>query len=107
MTRDEHKGIVNQLLGMVTPDNQATASELLTRLTDDYGQTLTDFETANDNVRNLTANNETLRRVNADLFLKVGNTNPKPTTEPEKGTDKLDPEKLTFEALFDEKGELK
>mgnify|MGYP003298400202 CR=1 FL=1 len=105
MTRDEHKGIVNELLTMVNPDNQANASDLLTQLTDDYEQTLAGLEQANANVTTLTANNETLREVNARLFLRVGEpSGGGKITEPEPPKD--DP-KLTFEDLFNEKGELK
>lgn len=104
MTREEHKNIVNQLLGMATPENQATASELLTRLTDDYEETLTAHETASASVATLTANNETLRKVNADLFLRVGVGKPQdPAQEPHKEEPETE---LTFEKLFNEKGEL-
>ena len=108
MTRDEHKNIVNQLLAMVTPESQANASDLLTQLTDDYEQTLTDFESATANVTQLTANNETLRQVNAKLFLKVGETdkNTHNTNNQDKGDDGGKENQLTFEALFNEKGEL-
>ena len=106
MTRDEHKNIVNQLLAMATPEQQAAASDLLTQLTDDYEQTLTNSEQLTANNETLTANNETLRQVNAKLFLKVGETdkhmNTKPTTKPGDGNE----DQLTFEALFNEKGEL-
>ncbi|MBQ8169057.1 hypothetical protein IJZ97_06555 [bacterium] len=108
MTRDEHKGIVNRLLGMVAADNQATASELLTQLTDDYEQTLTASEGFEANVKTLTENNETLRAVNAKLFLRVGESDPtkKKPDEPGKGGNDGDDKKLTFDALFNEKGEL-
>lgn len=104
MTRDEHKAIVNQLLTMATPEQQATASELLTQLTDDYEQTLTGLEQANANVTTLTANNETLREVNAKLFLKVGHTDKTPN--PNKDPNPEPENQLKFEALFNEKGEL-
>lgn len=108
MTRDEHKNIVNQLLTMATPEQQAAASELLTQLTDDYEKTLTDYETATANVATLTENNETLREVNAKLFLKVGQTESTihKETKPDEG-DEGGENQLTFEALFDEKGGLK
>ena len=106
MTRDEHKNIVNQLLAMAPPENQATASTLLTQLTEDYEQTLTDFETASENVTTLTANNETLRRVNADLFLKVG-TSTKNTNKTKEKDEQDDIPELFFDDLFNEKGELK
>ena len=107
MTRDEHKAIVNQLLTMASAEQQANASNLLTQLTEDYEQTLTGLEQATANVTTLTANNETLREVNAKLFLKVGQTdkNPNPNTEdPNKDNNE---NQLKFEDLFDEKGVLK
>lgn len=106
MTRDEHKTIVNQLLTMATPEQQAAASDLLTQLTDDYEQTLTDFETATASVATLTANNETLREVNAKLFLKVGQTDTTIHKEDNPKDDEGVENQLTFEALFNEKGEL-
>lgn len=107
MTRDEHKNIVNQLLGMATPEQQAAASELLTQLTDDYEQTLTSNETLTANNATLTANNEKLRSVNADLFLKVGVTNKQIHKTEDKSEDgNVDESQLTFDALFNEKGEL-
>ena len=103
MTRDEHKQIMNQLLGMVTPDNQANASQMLANLSEDYEQTLTASETATNRVEELTRNNETLRDVNAKLFLKVGEvpkeSHPSEHTEPER-------QPISSDSLFNEKGEL-
>lgn len=107
MTRDEHKQIIQKMLGFVTPENQANASELLTQLSDDYEQTLTASETLTKNNETLTANNEKLRQVNADLFLKVGTTNKETHSQEQNNGNGQDEEnKLTFEALFNEKGEL-
>ena len=108
MTRDEHKQIIQKMLGMVTPENQANASELLTQLSDDYEQTLTASETLTKNNETLTVNNEKLRQVNADLFLKVGVTNKENNNENKEGqTDNGQEESnLTFDGLFNEKGEL-
>ena len=108
MTRDEHKNIVNQLLAMATPEQQAAASDLLTQLTDDYEQTLTNNEQLTANNQTLTTNNETLRQVNAKLFLKVGETDKNishKNDNPGQGNDG-DENALTFEALFNEKGDL-
>ena len=106
MTRDEHKNIVNQLLNMATPENQATASDLLTQLTDGFERIVTDYEIASANVTQLTANNETLRQVNAKLFLRVGE---KEIDPPAKGKDAGGDElpRIDFTELFNEKGELK
>lgn len=108
MTREEHKAIIQKMLGMVTPDNQATASELLTQLSDDYEETLTQYETASTSVQELTAKNETLRDVNAKLFLKVGTTDKETHNQQQNNTNvqEQDENKMTFEALFNEKGEL-
>lgn len=108
MTRDEHKQIIQKMLGLVTPENQANASELLTQLSDDYEQTLTASETLTKNNETLTANNEKLRQVNADLFLKVGTTNKENNNENKEGQNDNEQEEinLTFDGLFNEKGEL-
>ena len=105
MTRDEHKNIVNQLLAMATPEQQAAASDLLTQLTDDYEQTLTNNEQLTANNQTLTTNNETLRQVNAKLFLKVGETDKNMNNNPGQD-DGGNENQLTFEALFNEKGDL-
>lgn len=105
MTREEHKAAVENIMRMIASEHQAAASEILSGLTTDYEQTLTQQETAQSNVQRLTSDNEALRNANMQLFLKVGNTNPaKPTpTTPEVKEE----EPLPFADLFDEKGELK
>lgn len=106
MTREEHKNIVTQLLSMVTAENQANASQFLTQLSEDYEATLTASETLQGEHQTLQKNFETLRNVNSELFLKVGATrtethkNEPPKDEPSE----LDG--LTFEKLFNDKGEL-
>ena len=94
------------MLGLVNADHQARASEILASLSDDYESVLSESEGRETRVNELTANNETLRAVNAKLFLKVGevqNTPPKDPTPPSEDPDKP---KLTFESLFNDKGEL-
>lgn len=107
MTHEEHKKITSELMSLATAESQARVSELLTSLSDDYAETLTKYETANNSLSDLQTKNETLREVNAKLFLKVGETD-KETKKPiveEAGT--KDPEPApTFDALFNEKGEL-
>ena len=105
MTRDEHKQMIAKLMGLATPENQATMSEILTELSEDYEQVLTDSEGHSETIRTLTANNETLRAVNAKLFLRVGEVpkDPPPTDPP---TGDPEPPTITFESLFNEKGEL-
>lgn len=105
MTRDEHKTIVNSLLGMIAPEHQAAASESLTQLSDDYDQTLTGWENDQNTVTTLTENNEKLRKVNADLFLRVGTQPAKKDPTPAEDEDEIP--NIPFSDLFDEKGELK
>lgn len=107
MTREEHKTIVNQLLGMVTPENQANASQFLTQLSEDYEATLTASETLQGEHQTLQKNFETLRNVNSELFLKVGATHKEThkTPDPQK-EEPSELDGLTFDKLFNDKGEL-
>lgn len=107
MTRNELKQKTAELLGFAPADNQARASELLTEITDGFNSVLTESEGNANKVQELTANNEKLRSVNAMLFLKVGNTE-KENHKQEHSTEKADkPDtELSFEKLFNEKGEL-
>lgn len=108
MKREEHKTIINSLLGMVAPEHQATASEQLTKLTEDYEEVLTASENLTTANAELAKNNETLRNVNAKLFLKVGETeNPNKKKEENENHDDEGKEKISFDDLFDEKGGLK
>ena len=107
MTRDEHKAAIQQLIGMVAQEHQASASQILTNLSNDYEQTLTASETASSNVTKLTSDNEALRAANMKLFLQVGSV---PKNDPEKpagNEGNQDEDKpLPFTDLFNEKGEL-
>lgn len=105
MTRDEHKQKITKLMGFASAEHQAAMSEILTELSEDYERVLTDSEGTSARVQELTANNETLRAVNAKLFLKVGEVPNNPPTPP---TPEGDPEPpaITIESLFNDKGEL-
>lgn len=108
MTREEHKKAVEKLLGMVSAEHHADASELLTTLSEDYETTLATSEQATSRVSELTARNEKLRAVNTDLFLKVGTTSKGNEDKGKEGDGKSDTDipDLTFDKLFNEKGEL-
>ena len=108
MKRTEHKSIIDEILKMSTPDNQARTSELLTQLSEDYEQTLTASDKLTTENATLTEKNEKLRAVNADLFLKVGtpkkeeNGGNNNNNNEQEGNDK----EMSFESLFNEKGDL-
>lgn len=108
MKREEHKEIIQKI--MANAGNQGELSLLLTQLSEDYEKVLTESETATANVATLNTDNENLRRVNMELFLKVGH--PKQDTHADDKGGNPDPEikgqtELTFEKLFDENGGLK
>lgn len=106
MKREDHKKLITEMLGLVNADHQARASELLTTLSDDYETVLTESEGHANRVTELTANNETLRAVNAKLFLKVGEVPNNPPNDPTPPTEDPDKPTITFESLFNDKGEL-
>lgn len=104
LTREQFRQKTNEILSFTTPENQANASELLTELSDEFESVMTSSENNATRVQELTENNERLRKVNTDLFLKVGS----PVTDENKGTDpepKTD-KPVSFETLFNDKGEL-
>lgn len=105
MNRDDIKNAMREMLGLAAPEHQARMSDLLSNLTDEFESILTESENAANRVQELTENNETLRSVNAKLFLKVGTTdrenhNEQPAEQP------IEENKITYENLFNEKGEL-
>ena len=108
MTRDEHKAAIQRLHGMIASEHVAAASELLTSLSDDYGATLTTSEQAAANVTRLTEENDKLLKANGRLFMQVGQTKQEAHKDDKPVNDEGKEEtKLSFEDLFDEKGELK
>lgn len=105
MKREEHKTIVNQILGFVSPEHQATASELLSNLSEDYEKVLTESEGNATTAAQMRENNEKLRAANTKLFLRMGEAAPE-KKEPEKKEPEQN-EVIPFASLFNEKGELK
>lgn len=102
MTKEEHTQAIQDIRKLVN-DDDGKITELLTNLSDDYGKILaenSDFQLKNEKLKN---DNEKLRDTNMRLFLKVGS----PKEESEEKPEEKEEEKLTFENLFDEKGELK
>ncbi len=103
MTLEEMQTMLKGFINLVSPENQATASETLTTLTEGITTVFSERDTANTKITELTENNETLRAVNAKLFLKVGEV-PKEDSKPSEQPPKM--EEVTFDSLFNEKGEL-
>lgn len=100
MTREE---VMSALTEIGTCEDAAQRRQLITNVTEavtgvfDSNDTLTSANTKHE------ADIKKLQEYNMQLFLKVGGQQPKPqqqTPEPQKDT-------LTYENLFDEKGEIK
>ena len=106
MTREELAKLIQELHGFSTPENQARTSEILTTISEGFENTLTASEQAQTRVSELTANNETLRDVNAKLFLKVGSKPSEPIADPEPPKQTEPDAPISFDTLFNEKGEL-
>lgn len=101
MTAEEHKAIVTDIMKNISAEGQAAASELLTKLSEDYTQQLTIVEDSTKKVTDYEKANEELRKANMSLFLKVGQA---PEDKPE---DKPAPDVDPYANLFDENGNLK
>lgn len=102
MTKEEHTKAIQEIRKLVQ-DDDGKITELLTNLSDAYGEIIaenSDYQLKNEKLKN---DNEKLRDTNMRLFLKVGS----PKEESEEKPEEKEEEKLTFENLFDEKGELK
>ena len=95
--------ITNQLREMVGEDNVANATTLLTEIIEDNQSMLNEHEKLSNSNADLVARNGELRKANSDLFMKVGG---KPANDDISNNDKQEvDEKLTFDGLFNEKGE--
>ena len=107
MTREEIKQRMNELLGLASAEHQAKASEILTGLSDEFEKVLNTSEYNARQVTEFTERHETLRDVNAKLFLKVGATDKEtPKTETANVKTVESENTITFDNLFNEKGEL-
>lgn len=104
MTREEHKALIQNIMNNAS--NQAELSLLLTQLSEDYEKVLTESETSASSLATLTKDNEQLRSVNMQLFLKVGHEKPK-TEEQKTEVKEENNDNLSYDTLFDEKGVLK
>jgi hypothetical protein len=98
MKVEEHTALIHELRSNLTDEGKV--SEILTKLSQDYGQVTAVSAEHEKKSTELTAANEKLRSYNMELFLQVGKpATPQPQPQPET--------KPTFESLFDEKGNLK
>ena len=113
MTIEEHKNIITEIATNL--NDQAKVTSLLADLSKDYSEISSKLDTANTSVVDLTKTNEELRSANMKLFTQIGSSEQpsavldepnkdNPTSESENTNDNKE---LTYENLFNEKGELK
>lgn len=82
-----------------TDDGKIT--DLLADLSDDYGAVLAQIDEINLQNEKLKHDNDSLRESNMRLFLRIEKA------PEENQTNQKEPQKRTYENLFDDKGELK
>lgn len=99
MKPEEFKAKADEILSNLT--DQAKVSTLLAELTEDYNTETVIKSTATTTAEKLTADNEKLREANMKLFLSVGEKAQADVIK------KDEPTTPTFDALFDDKGNLK
>lgn len=113
MTIEEHKNIITEIATNL--NDQAKVTTLLADLSKDYSEISSQLDVANTSVTDLTKTNEELRAANMKLFTQIGSSE-QPNTlldEPNKdnptssGENTNENKELTYENLFNEKGELK
>lgn len=108
MKREEHNTIVTELLGLVTADGQARASELLETLRTDYDETLAASERAAADLVKANETVEKFRSVNTKFFLQLEQQDKEHNFNNEEQHKEQEEDKpLSFNDLFNEKGELK
>jgi hypothetical protein len=103
MKKEEHTALVQELRTITASEKPdvARVTEILTTISEDYGTQLAqvdDFKLKNDK---LTNDNSNLQRVNMELFLKVG------TPKPQENNGGQPTPQVSFDNLFNEKGDLK
>ena len=113
MTIEEHKNIIGEIA--LNLNDQAKVTTLLAELSKDYSEVTDNLKSATKNAEELIKTNEELRSANMKLFTQIGSI-PKTgeiSNEPNKneptpnGVDTGNTKELTYENLFDEKGEIK
>ena len=105
MTREEFNTKSVELLGAVSAEKPDTGkiSEMVEEMREGFNKEVTRAETAENSAADLKTKNESLQAANMNLFLKSGQL----IKETEEKKIEKQPEKIDFDSLFDEKGELK
>jgi regulator of replication initiation timing len=107
-TQEQANQMINDILGNL--NDQGKVSEILQDFRTDYTGTLTEHAILSQSVEDLTKNNESLKTVNNKIMLQLGDVSTIVGKEKEQKEEQEKEEQeneLTYENLFNEKGELK
>ncbi len=101
----QKQDFLNYITKIGSCESEVDRRELLAQLGEEASKDYDDFATLTETNKTLTADNETLRNANMKLFLRVGGAK----EEQPNGHDnpQNNDTNLTYENLFNEKGELK
>lgn len=107
-TMEEFQKVLNDIRSNL--DDTAKVTELLESASVDYSEMSKENSVLTTNNEKLIKDNDNLRNVNMDLFLKVGNQRSEENQKTEnqnQETQETQDNKLSFDNLFDENGNLK
>lgn len=99
----DKQDFLNRITAIGTCEDDAERRTLLANLSTDVESVFDSNATLTEENNNYKDANEKLRSANMDLFLQIGKKD-EPDPDPNKDEEK---EKLSFDNLFNEKGELK
>lgn len=102
-TMEEFQKVLNEI--RCNLDDTPKVTELLESISIDYSEMAKENKTITNNNEKLIKDNDKLRNVNMDLFLKVGSQ--RIEKQEENQEEQQEDNKLEFENLFDENGNLK
>ena len=104
-TMEEFQKVLNDIRSNL--DDTAKVTELLESVSLDYSEMSKENNTLSTNNEKLIKDNDNLRNVNMDLFLKVGSQRSEENQKSENQVQETQENKLSFENLFDKNGNLK
>lgn len=104
MTLDEHTNLIRDI--RTNLNDEGKVSELLAQISDGFSTALSERSQMEEQLNNIKTANESLRDANMKLFLRVGKSVAEDDESKEKKKDSENENKLSFEKLFNEKGEL-
>lgn len=101
MKKEEYTAKIMEIKEKIHDTDDGKITDLLADLSDDYGAVLAQIDEINLQNEKLKHDNDSLRESNMRLFLRIEKS------PEENQTSQKEPQKRTYENLFDDKGELK